>query len=67
MLMFIYFNFSKNANMYSTPFLNFLIIAVVMLGVIVVVEAIILPILEAEARGCRTSTAANASQGRCVH
>jgi hypothetical protein len=53
--------------MYSTPFVNFLIIAVVLLGVIVVVEAIILPILEAEAsRGCKTSTAVNASKGRCI-
>ena len=52
--------------MYSTPFVNFLIIAVVLLGVIVVVEAIILPILEAEAKGCRTSIAVNASKGRCI-
>jgi hypothetical protein len=52
--------------MYSNPFVNFLIIEVVLLGVIVVVEAIILPILEAEARGCNRSVAANASKGRCI-
>ena len=52
--------------MKSEVYLNFMIIVAVALGVAVVVDMVVLPILEAEAVGCRTSQAVNASKGRCI-
>lgn len=43
-----------------------MIIVALALGVFVVVETVVLPILEAEAAGCRTSQAVNASKGKCI-
>jgi hypothetical protein len=41
--------------------------AAIALGVIVAVDMVVFPILEAQARGCQTSIAFNASKGRCFH
>jgi hypothetical protein len=43
-----------------------IIAALGLLGV-VVVESISIPQQQADARGCKTSTAVNASKGRCIH
>jgi hypothetical protein len=50
---------------------TFAVIAIVsalaMFGVVVITVAVTIPSLqEAEAAGCRTSTAVNASKGRCL-
>jgi hypothetical protein len=45
-----------------------IIAAVALLGVVVLTVAVIIPLQQqAEARGCRTSIAFNASKGRCLH
>jgi hypothetical protein len=48
-----------------SPMANVLIVLAVALGVIVVVDMVVLPAIEAYARGCNRSIAFNASQGRC--
>ena len=52
-----------------SPMANVLIILAVSLGVIVAVDMVVLPMIEALARGCESggapSTAFNASKGRC--
>lgn len=53
--------------MKSTTSVNIMIIVALVLGVVVVVETVVLPILEAEAAGCKPgSSGFNASKGRCL-
>jgi hypothetical protein len=49
------------------PMANILVIMAIALGVVMVVDAIILPMIEAEGRGCKSGVPFNASQGRCFH
>ena len=42
-----------------------IVAALAVLGVVVVTVAVTIPLQQADAAGCRTSTAFNASKGRC--
>lgn len=49
--------------------LNAIVIVALVLGAAVIVDTVVFPMLDAWAqkpRGCNTSVAANASEGRCV-
>ena len=48
-----------------SPMANIFIILAIALGVVVVVDGIILPIIQAYAAGCKNGIAFNASKGRC--
>ena len=49
----------------QSPMTNVVILVAIAIGVIVVVDAVILPALEAYAAGCKNGVAFNASKGRC--
>jgi hypothetical protein len=51
--------------MNSKSYVNFMIIVALALGVVVVVDTVVFPLLEAWAKGCQNSQAFNASKGRC--
>jgi hypothetical protein len=51
--------------MNSTTYVNFMIIVALALGVVVVVDTVVFPMLEVWAIGCPNSQAFNASEGRC--